>query len=1176
MSVWHGAWLAAALALLAGAAEAATYAYRNDTFAYDTPSGSASTVGWHSSGASPGCTSYPNGDDDWSDITFPSGFTFTFGGTAYSGVRVYSNGILAFGTDVSGFHRNYTPQALPITGQASAGPSGCPRGVPARLMLAYWIDIVAGTANGTSGASVRYELLGTAPNRRFVISWANVKLYNTTTRYNFQIALYESAAGTNGNFRYQYTSGSSNGSNATVGVQLSTTDYTQYSYNQQFIDTTNGTAILWYPANQLATKTAEYRFDESVWNGTAGEIKDTSGNSRDASRAGSAASTANGRLCRGADIPRNTTQNTIDAVAMPLTVGQAGSIDFWFRSNSSWNAGSSQAMLFDSTLSQNRPFFLMKQADGALYFAVSDSVGSKLEALTSTRNYGANTWHHVGVTWNIRGGSNLSLIQVYIDGVLAASDRGTTNGTLAALGTLYVGDNRTVGVIPSQGSGNSANGIIDEFYVYSLDVSEPQIQADMNLTRPTCTALDHFHLIHNGSAACGAANVTIEAHDLNHALFSLAGSSMSVATNTGHGSWSAVTAINPVNNVGGGTATYTFSNEASVVFALANPFTETVNINVSSGSITEHSYVAATCSAPDYTFGSVCDADLSFGSCVSAYECIATGLTYNNLTTTPTARNPLYTKLAGAAFSFDVIALDSSGNRVTSYASDADKAVTVEVVDRNTGTDCPTRAQVATTTLTFTKAGQPTEQGRKAASFTVTAPQPRLQCRVVDTNVAPNVTACSSDEFAVRPSSVTLVTPSMATPPSPSATPTFKAGGTFGLNGTATAGYSATLALDTAKLTAQITTDVSTIASGGVVGTLTPGTLVVNAAAVNATYGEVGYVYLAAGAYKEPSGAEFISASSSTDRQNGDCITDTTDGNNFSATLVGATGKYGCDIGTLPASFGRFIPDHFSTAPTGQCGGFAYSGRPGMPATPGQPYSVTVTANAVAGGTTANYAANFAKAINLTSSPAVGSLYVDTTAGGTGAIPASSFANGVGTVSHTAATGKISYVFTAFPTAHTAIALHAEDAETTPSVGVDGSISIRSGRLRLSNVYGSLSPLTVPVERQYWTGNSWIRNADDTCTTLAQNNISLMPAGWAASIVGGNIQLIPAGPGSVTVCADLGTDHGVACAATSAALPWLQSRWPGAATWDNDPAATATFGVFSPEGRRGVYNREMY
>ena len=105
-------WLGRCLLLLGAAllaqtsALAQTYAYRNDVFAYDPPSGSASSVAWHASGASPGCTGFPNGDDDWADIVFPSGFAFTFGGVSYSGVRAYANGILAYGNDVSGFHRN--------------------------------------------------------------------------------------------------------------------------------------------------------------------------------------------------------------------------------------------------------------------------------------------------------------------------------------------------------------------------------------------------------------------------------------------------------------------------------------------------------------------------------------------------------------------------------------------------------------------------------------------------------------------------------------------------------------------------------------------------------------------------------------------------------------------------------------------------------------------------------------------------------------------------------------------------------------------------------------------------------------------------------------------------------------------------------------------------------------
>ena len=41
---------------LGAVAQTSTYAYRSDTFAYDTPSGTAASVAWHASGASPACT----------------------------------------------------------------------------------------------------------------------------------------------------------------------------------------------------------------------------------------------------------------------------------------------------------------------------------------------------------------------------------------------------------------------------------------------------------------------------------------------------------------------------------------------------------------------------------------------------------------------------------------------------------------------------------------------------------------------------------------------------------------------------------------------------------------------------------------------------------------------------------------------------------------------------------------------------------------------------------------------------------------------------------------------------------------------------------------------------------------------------------------------------------------
>ncbi len=60
------AWLAVASLPV----QAATYAFRAETFAYDTPSASANTVTWHTTSNAPSCTQYPNGDDDWADVAF--------------------------------------------------------------------------------------------------------------------------------------------------------------------------------------------------------------------------------------------------------------------------------------------------------------------------------------------------------------------------------------------------------------------------------------------------------------------------------------------------------------------------------------------------------------------------------------------------------------------------------------------------------------------------------------------------------------------------------------------------------------------------------------------------------------------------------------------------------------------------------------------------------------------------------------------------------------------------------------------------------------------------------------------------------------------------------------------------------------------------------------------------
>jgi uncharacterized repeat protein (TIGR01451 family) len=162
-----------------------------------------------------------------------------------------------------------------------------------------------------------------------------------------------------------------------------------------------------------------------------------------------------------------------------------------------------------------------------------------------------------------------------------------------------------------------------------------------------------------------------------------------------------------------------------------------------------------------------------------------------------------------------------------------------------------------------------------------------------------------------------------------------------------------------------------------------------------------------------------------------------------------------------------------------------------------------------------------------------------------------------------------------------------------------GNNNFRFGRLALfsASAQGQAN-IKMPVQAQYWSGKSWILNNADNCTRIAasalhaanyrdakSNTISAWPVtlGGEVKITGGVGEILltkPAGinAGTVDICADLGPDPsgGVACAATAGNHDYLKGRWAPGATFQNDPAASATFGVYTPETRRAVHIRELF
>ena len=118
--------------------------------------------------------------------------------------------------------------------------------------------------------------------------------------------------------------------------------------------------------------------------------------------------------------------------------------------------------------------------------------------------------------------------------------------------------------------------------------------------------VDHYAISHDGLAInCQAEPVTISGDDAAHAVITDLTGTVTLSTSTGHGDWTMITG-NPANlvNAGNGSATYTFdgSENGTVILGLKDTFAETVNINVTDGTVSELSGAALVTEDNDLVF----------------------------------------------------------------------------------------------------------------------------------------------------------------------------------------------------------------------------------------------------------------------------------------------------------------------------------------------------------------------------------------------------------------------------------------------------------------------------------------------------------------------------------------------------------------------------------------------
>ncbi len=138
---------------------------------------------------------FPSSDNSFAGPA-PIGFSFPFFENSYTQLFLSTNGTLSFGQVM------LTPinQVIPL----SAPPNN--------FIAPLWTDLDVG---GINPGKVRYDTLGSAPNRQFVVSWEDVTHVNTPGNpLDFQVILHE-----NGDICFQYQTLTAVPANFTTGIE---------------------------------------------------------------------------------------------------------------------------------------------------------------------------------------------------------------------------------------------------------------------------------------------------------------------------------------------------------------------------------------------------------------------------------------------------------------------------------------------------------------------------------------------------------------------------------------------------------------------------------------------------------------------------------------------------------------------------------------------------------------------------------------------------------------------------------------------------------------------------------------------------------------------------------------------------------------------------------------------
>jgi MSHA biogenesis protein MshQ len=973
----------------------------------------------------------------------------------------------------------------------------------------------------------------------------------------------------------------------------------------------------------LPTAYATWHMNEGLWNGSSGEVKDSSGNGFNGTASIANGSTPTPTTASGSPAYTSGSQSTCNYglfgtttgtirsygyVALPTTMTAfttSFTVTAWIRPTNNTTAG--QRIFQRDQDGNGWGLSLGDPGTGALRFynrnilstgAVTGSgsnsacaAGGVLCLDTSTSLISTNTWYFVGVVVN----TSAKTINMYV-----YSQAGTL---LSSPGTAYSGTWTDGTGTPTIGGGaaGSSEGVqaqyhfqgnLDEVQVFASALTQANVVSELPLVQ-NCLP-DHYQVsLPSTSINCVTSTVSVTA----------CADSSSPCTNA-------------YVNANGATANLATSGGSLGASSITFDATGAASTTLSDSSAANGTAVAVTLSGESVSANNARQCCPNGTSCSVANSCSTTFNTAGFITAS-TAGGPsvtIPTQTAGttsASYYLRAVQTNTSTGACTALLTGAQSvqwtylcgnpsscsAGNLATINGSSSTAIPGSTSSNSTSgpvpMTFDSNGN--------APFSFVYNDVGQITLYSGLGINGIVLLGISNTFVVKPAGFTVsnikqtASPNLANPGATSASGSkfVKAGESFSATITAKTSTGATAPNFGQETTPQgvLLTPTLVLPSGGVTGTLSNGTVSGSfssgvATATNLAYSEVGIITLT----PSVSGGSYLGA--------------------------------GAVTGTSTGNIGRFVPAQFALSSASVVNRASLSCSPASTYTHlGENFGLvfTLTAQNVSGSTTQNYTGSFAYLNPATASAwnlsGVGGSTTFSTTSGRLALGSASgaFSNGVASGVTLVASasrastpdGPFSALFGIAPVDSDGVAMASYNMAGTYGGSTDhtqvATVTLRFGRLMVSSGMGAAShTLTLPVTAQYWNGSAFDTDTLDSCTTVPTSAMNFgnlrgtlastdTAATSAVSISSGLGNLVLAAPasghsGTFDLALSLGSSTtDTSClqtwapstAATAGAnLSYLRGGWCGS-TWGYDPNARASFGLQGTQTNL-LYRRENY